>query len=118
MQVAPAKDILERSRSDRRTTRANAYRRFLEGAVSHSVDLGGVQFSAPRHFPPITVRNRGELRNLLVGILREDGYLNEIGILTDIESNALQVYTRAVEIRRMELGHVKLSTSGREIGFL
>ena len=118
MRVEPAKDVLGRSRADRRTTRAIAYRRFLEGAASHRLDLGNVQVSAPNHFPSITVRNRGELRNVLVGILKEDGYLNEIGILTDIENNAIRVYSKPVETRKIELGHVKLSTSGREIGFL
>jgi polynucleotide 5'-hydroxyl-kinase GRC3/NOL9 len=118
LKVAAADSALERSRADRRNARVNAYRRFLEGAIMNRVLLGKVQVSCPIRLPSLTESNRLTLRNLMVGILKEGGYLSHIGILIDIESDALRIYSKPVEIREIEIGCVKLSISGKEIGFL
>lgn len=119
MKIDAAKNALERSRGDRRDIRVSSYRRFLEGALTRSINLRGIQISVPGHFPSVTALNSRKLRNLIIGLLDEDGYLMQIGILTDIERDAVRIYSRpAEEISTIEVGYVKLSTSGREIGFL
>jgi polynucleotide 5'-kinase involved in rRNA processing len=119
MKIAAARNALGRSRGDRRNIRVSSYRRFLEGAVTITVDPRKVQILAPNNFPSATAPNSRKLRNLIVGLLDEDGYLMEIGILMDITPEALRIYSkRAREIRHVEIGFVKISTSGSEIGFL
>jgi polynucleotide 5'-hydroxyl-kinase GRC3/NOL9 len=119
MKIDTARNALERSRGDRRNIRVSSYRRFLEGAVTITLDLQKVQISAPSNFPTATATNSRKLRNLIVGLLDEDGYLIQIGILMDIAPDALRIYSKPTqEIRHLEIGYVKISTSGSEIGFL
>lgn len=119
MKVNVANEILERSRADRRNIRFDSYRRFLSGGVRSRVESSNLQITAPKNAPSVSPSNLANLRNLIVGILNQDEYLVQIGILVGIEKDALVIYsTPAQEIRRIELGFVKLSTSGRELGFL
>jgi polynucleotide 5'-hydroxyl-kinase GRC3/NOL9 len=119
MQVDAAKNVLARTRYDRRTARTSGYRRSLEGGVVSTVPLSKVRFIRPSHFPAVTARNSMALRNIIIGLLDEAGYLTQIGILIDVRPDAVRVYSRQRDaISNVELGFVKLSTSGREIGFL
>lgn len=119
MMIAAAKDTLERSRVDRRSIRSDAYRRFLEGAVARRVSLEKIQFYFPRGLRGVSRAERRALSNLIVGILDDEGYLEEIGILMRIEHEGAVIYSRQAEaLQRIEVGYVKLSTSGDEIGFL
>jgi polynucleotide 5'-hydroxyl-kinase GRC3/NOL9 len=119
MKIDAAKNVLGRSRGGRRALRVNSYRRFLERALTHSVHLRDIQVSVPDHFPSVTPLNSRKLRNLIIGLLDKEGYLVQIGILIDVEHDAIRIYSRPVEeIDTIEVGYVKLSTSGREIGFL
>ena len=118
LRVNAAREVLERTREDRRRIRANSYQQSLEGAITYRVLLRDTEISTPNHFPSVTVENRYWLRNLIIGILDENGYLLQLGILRDIECDALRIYSRPVStIRRIGLGYVKLSISGREIGY-
>jgi polynucleotide 5'-hydroxyl-kinase GRC3/NOL9 len=118
MKIDAAKAVLERSRIDRRSIRTDGYRRFLEGAITSRIRLGNVQLSFPHH-PGLSLLSRSRLRNLIVGILNGEGYLMQIGILIDIEGEAVRIYSRPVEeFRKIEVGYVKLSTAGTETGFL
>ena len=59
------------------------------------------------------------LRNLIVGLLDAQGYLLQIGILQNLDENSFSVYSRPAEgLRDVELGNVKLSPSGVELGYL
>ena len=59
------------------------------------------------------------LRNLIVGLLDAQGYLLQIGILQNLDENSFSVYSRPVEgLRDVEVGNVKLSPSGVELGYL
>jgi len=119
LRVNAAREVLERTRGDRRRIRTNNYQQSLEGATTHRVLLRNIDLSIPTHFPSVTVENRYWLRNLIIGILDENGYLLQLGILRDIERNALRIYSRPISpIRRIGVGYVKLSISGREIGYV
>jgi len=117
LKIDASKEILERSRVDRRGIRTEGYRRFLEGATTRTIDLKKTQLSRPSHRAEIV--NDRALRNLIVGILDAGGFLVEIGILMEIEGQVARIYSRAMgAFGHVAVGYVKLSTSGREIGFL
>jgi len=117
LKIDASKEILERSRVDRRGIRTEGYRRFLEGATARTIDLKKTQLSRPPHRAEIM--NDRALRNLIVGILDPGGFLVEIGILMEVEGQVARIYSRAMgAFSHVAVGYVKLSTSGREIGFL
>ena len=119
MKIDAAKDSLKRSRIDRKSIRADGYRRFLEGGVTRRVHLGGVKLSLPPRIPRASAFNNHLLNNLIVGLLDNEDHLLEIGILIDIDREAAVIYSRRTEgVRKIEVGYVRLSMSGREIGFL
>jgi polynucleotide 5'-kinase involved in rRNA processing len=58
------------------------------------------------------------LSNLVVGLLNNDGYMLQIGILMGLGDGIARVYSRPVEaVRTLEVGYVRLSTSGAELGY-
>jgi len=118
MKVNVSREILERTRIDRKRIRAEGYRRFLEGAVDHRVDLRRIRFPFLRsrvHETPWS----SSVRNLIVGLLDCESYLVNIGILTGVYGQTATIYSRETKaFERIEVGRVKLSGSGREIGFL
>jgi hypothetical protein len=119
MKIDAAKDSFRRSRIDRRSIRTDGYRRSLEGAVIRRVHLGRTQFSLP---PCIhgSDRFKGDvISNLIVGLLDNEDYLLEIGILMEIEREAALIYSNWMQaFHKIEVGYVRLSTCGEEIGFL
>ena len=111
--------VLTRSRSDRREIRIAGYRRFLDGGTTRTLPLRKVKVRMPKGFPPLQSRYSRELSNLIVGLLDEKGYLLQIGVLLDFGTGLLKVYSRPIEgVREIELGYVKLSTDGVELGYL
>ena len=59
------------------------------------------------------------LRNLVAGLLDAQGYLLQIGILQNLDADSCSIYSRRAEnVRDVELGNVKLSPSGVELGYL
>jgi polynucleotide 5'-hydroxyl-kinase GRC3/NOL9 len=118
LKVDASKEVLERSRVDRRAIRTEGYRKFLEGAVTQNIDLKKTQLSL-QPLDRAEIAGDGALRNLIVGILDARGFLLEIGILIDVEGQLAKIFSRATgAFSKVEVGYVKLSTSGREIGFL
>jgi polynucleotide 5'-hydroxyl-kinase GRC3/NOL9 len=119
MKVEPANEVLSRSRSDRRRIRVSGYQRFLDGGQIRTIHLREVQLYAPPGFPSLTTSKGGELSNLIVGLLDENRYLIQIGVLLNIEAGTVRVFARPAEgIRMIELGYVRLSTAGSELGFV
>jgi len=117
MEIAAAKDALERSRVDRRSIRTEAYRRALEGAVTRRVSMEKVQLSFPPGIRGVSRLDRRALSNLIAGILDDEGYLAQIGILISIDDEGIVTYSSPAEaLHKIEVGHVKLSRSGNEIG--
>jgi polynucleotide 5'-hydroxyl-kinase GRC3/NOL9 len=118
LSIDTAKEALARSRSDRRGIRTASYRRFLEGARTRAMSLQGVSISTPKGFPQVEGPKARELSNLVVGLLNNDGYMLQIGILIGLGKGTARVYCRPVEaVRKMEVGYVKLSTTGTELGY-
>ena len=118
LSIDTAKEVLARSRSDRREIRTASYRRFLEGASTRAVSLQGVSISTPKGFPQIQGSKARELSNLIVGLLNDDGYMLQIGVLMGLGNGTARVYSRSVEaVRKIEVGYVKLSTAGIELGY-
>jgi polynucleotide 5'-hydroxyl-kinase GRC3/NOL9 len=118
LNVDTAKDVLARSRSDRRGTRITSYRRFLEGAKTRTISLRTVDLSTPVGFPPAHGPKAAELNSLIVGLLDDEGYMLEIGILMGFTNDTARVYCRSVErVHKIELGYLKLSKDGTELGY-
>lgn len=116
MKIEAPQSILTRSRSDRRQIRTAAYRRFLEGATTRTYSLSNVRLTFPKALPSVQPL---DFRNLLLGLLGADGYLLQIGILLGLERNSAKLYSRETSgVKEIELGHVKLSTTGEELGYL
>jgi len=117
LKIGVSREVLERSRVDRRSIRNEGYRRFLDGAYTRHVDLEEVPLSFPQFGTKIFDANAS--RGLIVGILDAEGYLVDIGILMGVQRESVSIYSRHQgAIKQMEAGYVKLSTSGSEIGFL
>ncbi len=118
MTVEPAK-VLSRSKSDRRKLRINGYRRYLDGGSLRAFNMRDVQLSIPESLSFLGKAKGSELSNLIVGLLDENRYLVQIGVLLAFELGIVRVYCRPAQgIRTIEIGHLKLSTSGNELGFV
>src|SRR5208337_1561984 len=119
MPVEPAKEVLSRSSSDRRKIRTDGYRRFLDGGSVRTFTLPKVQLSIPENLSVLDKSKPSELRNIIVGLLDENRFLVQIGILLALDSRTVRVYCRPAEgIHTIELGYVKLATNGNELGFV
>jgi polynucleotide 5'-hydroxyl-kinase GRC3/NOL9 len=119
MTVHAAKEVLERSRSDRRTIRQFGYRRFLDGGSLKKIRLDMIRICKPKTFPTLQVPLNSEFKNLLVGLSDENGYLLQIGILMDVDADSLCIFSRTVaNARTVEFGYVKLLTDGTELGHI
>jgi polynucleotide 5'-hydroxyl-kinase GRC3/NOL9 len=119
MIVHCAGETLERSRSDRRAIRQSSYRRYLEGGSPRKIQLSTIRIRKPAELPQLQQPLNNELKNLLVGLSDVDGYLSQIGVLTNACNDSLHVFSRPVRyLRCVEFGYVKLLTDGTELGFV
>ena len=119
MRIEAPTMILPRSQSDRRQIRTSGYRRFLDGGVTRVYPMRAIQLKMPIGVSSIETATISQLRNLIVGLLNDQGFLLQIGVLLGLDDNSLRVYSRAVDqLAGIELGYVKLSTDGSELGYL
>ena len=119
MIVPAAKEVLERSRSDRRAIRQSGYRRFLDGGSVEKIPLDSIRIRKPEAFPPLQMPLNSGFRNLMVGLSNEEGYLLQVGILMNADEHSLHIFTRSVEhVREVELGYIRLSIDGTELGYV
>jgi polynucleotide 5'-hydroxyl-kinase GRC3/NOL9 len=118
--VQAAKKALRRSRSDRRLIRQSKYRRFLENAGVRNIPLNTTRIRKPRNFPTLRLNALNpEFKNLLVGLSDKDGFLLQIGILMDVDSRSIHIFSRSVEhVRNVEFGYIHLLPDGTEIGYV
>jgi polynucleotide 5'-hydroxyl-kinase GRC3/NOL9 len=118
LNIDTAKDVLARSRSDRRETRITGYRRFLEGARMRPISLRKVDLSTPVGFPSVHGPKARELNSLIVGLLDDEGYMLEIGVFMGFANDTARVYCRSVEhVHKIEVGYIKLLKDGTELGY-
>jgi len=119
MIVHSAKEVLERSRGDRRAIRQSCYRRYLDGGSIRKIPLDTIRIRKPKGFPQIQLPLNSEFKNLLVGLSDEDDYLLQIGILTNADNDSLHIFSRSAgDLRCVEFGYVKLLSDGTELGFV
>lgn len=118
LKVAAAAEALRRSRIDRREIRTSGYQRFLNGASVRTLPLREVRVLMQDGLTSLRAPFNPKLRNLIVGLLNEKGYLLEIGILLELEKDFVRIYSRPTKnVRKIELGYLKLSIDGSEIGY-
>jgi polynucleotide 5'-hydroxyl-kinase GRC3/NOL9 len=119
MRIEAPTMILSRSQRDRRQIRTSGYRRFLDGGATRAYGKQTIRLKLPLGVSSIETVGRSQLRNLLVGLLDEDGLLLQIGVLLGLDDISLRVYSRAVDhVATIEVSCVKLSTDGVELGYL
>jgi polynucleotide 5'-hydroxyl-kinase GRC3/NOL9 len=119
LNIEAPQSILARSRADRRVLRVAGYRTYLEGASTKTISRQHVKVAFPGAFKFSRKRDTHELRNLIIGVLDSEGYLQHIGILLDFGERSLRMFSRAVNnMHEIELGYVKLSLDGEELGYL
>jgi polynucleotide 5'-hydroxyl-kinase GRC3/NOL9 len=117
LNVDIAKDALARSQGDRRKIRTANYRRFLEGAKTWTIRAQDVEIS-PNDIPIIHGQGKFELENLVVGLLDDERYMLELGILMNFDNDSFRVYARSVDgVRKVDIGQIRLLTDGSEIGY-
>jgi len=119
MRIEAPTTVLSRSQSDRRQIRTSGYRRYLDRGTVRAYSLRATQVRLPIGVSSIQTARTSQLRNLVVGLLDSQGYLLQIGVLLSLEGNSLRVYSRPVDhLGGIELGCVRLSTDGVELGYL
>jgi polynucleotide 5'-hydroxyl-kinase GRC3/NOL9 len=119
MRLDPPKNVLTRSRTDRRELRTASYQRFLEGATHQKLLLQNVALRLPHGMRSTRASRESDLANLIIGQLDTRDFLIQIGVLLKLEHDWLEVYSRpAIGVRKIEVGYVRLSTGGLEFGYL
>jgi hypothetical protein len=118
--------IRERTSVDRRELRSLGYQKYLAGASLRTYRMNGVKLRYCMAtedldlsgLPRTSVENP---RDAIVGFLDVDDLLQEIGILKDIvpSSRIVKIWSRISKAPvRIEIGDVRLSNEGRELGHL
>jgi polynucleotide 5'-hydroxyl-kinase GRC3/NOL9 len=116
--VQTSKELLVRSRGDRRKIRTASYRRFLSGARMRKIARSDIQITTPHDFPFVNRGRNFQFEKLVIGLLDDAGYLLYLGILQSVENQALRVFCKSADgVRKIDIGRVRLSTDGVEIGF-
>jgi polynucleotide 5'-hydroxyl-kinase GRC3/NOL9 len=117
--VEPSRAVLQRTRSDRKELRKSGYRRFLNGSTVHTLKLNNVKMQLRKNIREALFTGNLDLRNVLLGFLTDKGFLDQIGILERMTPSYLTVYSKVIhEPVTLELGYVRLSRDGSELGFL
>ena len=124
--VASPDTIKERTRIDRKELRSLGYRKYLAGASLKTFRVDGVKIRSC-----LTTENLdldrvpraqvGNLKDAIVGFLDADDSLQEIGILKEAVPSArtVRIWSRILNApSKIEIGDVKLSNDGRELGHL
>jgi len=117
--------IKQRNQIDRRELRTLAYQKYLAGASSKTLRLGEAKIqdaisSETLDLHEISRRQVEEIRDAIVGFIDTDGLLQDIGVLKEVTPSAktLRIWSRASHAPSLlELGGVKLSEDGRELGY-
>jgi len=116
--VESPRAILPRTRSDRKQIRKSGYQRFLTNAALHTFKLNNTKLRLRESVRQGFSKGNLDLTNVLLGLLNDKGFMDQIGILERITANSLTVYSRAIQPVTIEFGYVKLSRDGSELGFL
>jgi polynucleotide 5'-kinase involved in rRNA processing len=122
--VSSPDTIKQRTQVDRRELRALGYRKYLAGSSTKTFRIDGARLSSSLTSEAFNLRRPSRLeldalKDSIVGFLDADGFLQEIGILKDAAPSTmtLKIWSRITCTPSMiEIGDVKLSNDGRELG--
>lgn len=118
LKVENAKEVLARSRSDRRKIREASYRRFLDGARTTTIFLHGIGLSTPAGPTPFKGAKARDMSGLVVGLLDHEGYMRQFGILMGLTQDSATVFCSFTDgVHKLEVGYVRLSIEGTEVGY-
>jgi polynucleotide 5'-hydroxyl-kinase GRC3/NOL9 len=117
--VESSRAVLPRTRSGRKQTRKSAYQRFLTNGTLHTFNSDSTKLRLRESIWQAFSKGKFELTNVVLGLLNDEGFLDQLGILENISSSLLTVYSRAIhQPVTIEFGYVKLLRDGSELGFL
>jgi polynucleotide 5'-hydroxyl-kinase GRC3/NOL9 len=124
--VASPDAIKERTRIDRKGLRSLGYRKYLAGASLMAFHIDGVKARSCLTLENLNLSRAsraqiGNLKDAIVGFLDADDLLQEIGILKDAipSTGILRIWSRILNApSKIEIGDVRLSNDGRELGHL
>ncbi len=118
LQLKPSEFAQKRTRDQRKKTREEGYRRFLDNSTNIDLRLSTIKlrtFNLPRQERmDYSSTHKGNL----AGLLDEEDQLIAVGRILGIEKGRIRITTRAREIpKTVELGAVILSSGFEEKGF-
>jgi len=124
--VASPDTIKERTRIDRKELRSLGYRKYLAGASLKTFQVDGVKARSCLTLENLNLTRAsraqvGNLKDAIVGFLDADDLLQEIGILKEAipSTGILRIWSRILNTpSKIEIGDVRLSDDGRELGHL
>ena len=110
--------IIPRTRTERRQIRKNGYQRFLSNSTLHNLELDNTKLRLRESVSQALSKNNSDLTNIVLGLLNDKGFMQQIGILESATSSSLTVYSRTInQPVTVEFGYVRLSRDGSELGF-
>lgn len=113
-----SKHVLTRTREQRKKSREEAYRRFLQNSRSINLRLNKIELRAFKTPRQERIDQKASHRGTLAGLLDNEGALLSIGRIERIEAGLARVTTPLTEMPRIiELGAVVLSSAFNEVGF-
>jgi len=117
--VEPSRAILPRTRDERRQIRKSGYQRFLANGTLHTFKSHSSGVRVREGIKHAFSQGNPDLIGVVVGLLNEAGFVDQLGILENIHSDYLTVFSRAIhQPVRIEFGYVRISRDGSELGFL
>jgi polynucleotide 5'-kinase involved in rRNA processing len=117
--VESSQAVLPRTRGERKQIRKSGYQRFLTNGALHNFKLDNTKLRLRENIRQAFSKGNLDLTNVVLGLLNDKGFMDQLGILEKVTSNHLTVYSRAVhQPVTIEFGYVKLSRDGTELGFL
>jgi polynucleotide 5'-kinase involved in rRNA processing len=107
-----------KTREERRKTREEGYRRFLQNPKHLDLDLNTIKLRMFNKSRQQRIDQDSTHRGTLAGLLDEKGVLLSIGRIVRIQNGIVRVTTAAEERPRIvELGAVILSSRFAEVGY-
>jgi polynucleotide 5'-hydroxyl-kinase GRC3/NOL9 len=111
--VAASRSVAVRSRRQRMELRRIGYRRFLRGAVARTYPIRKLNMkpSAQPDWKSFTL-----MKHLIVGLLDSSRFMMQIGIILDLNSDSVRIYSRCrFNPDSVEVGKIRLSMDGAEL---
>jgi len=117
--VESSRAVLPRTRSERKQIRKSGYQRFLTNGTLHTFKLDSTKLRLRKSIRHAFSKGNLDCTNVVLGLLNDDGFMDQLGILERMSPSHLIVYSKAIhQPVTIQFGYVKLSRDGSELGFL